>query len=150
MAELKGEFKVHWPIPTSEQRQQWERVTFDFKGYGSVNGNLRTTIKIAGNIYSILPIKTEGLVLDGVEILIKIPPVLKERLKTSERTHEAMEGDIIYRPQIPALSLFSDYFEIYEPVAKIGMIDRNDIPKLRKIVEEATSLMLVEVKKLEI
>lgn len=141
---------MHWPIPTTEQREQWKRLTFDFKGYDEIHGNLRTMATIPKAIYSILPLKTEGLVLDDVEILIKIPPVLKDRIKTEDRIHEAMEGDIVYRPHIPAISIFSDYFEIYEPVMKIGMIDRNDVPKLRKITAQAKSLMLVEIRKIEI
>ncbi len=137
---------MHWPIPTGEQREQWKRVIFKFNGYDEINGSLRTIIKLANTIYSTLPIKSEAIVLDGIEILIKLSPVLKERLKTSERTHEALEGDIIYRPQLPALSLFSDYHEIYEPVIKIGMIDRVDVVKLRKITSETKSVMLVEIK----
>lgn len=142
-------FKLHWPIPTGEQREQWKRVIFSFEGYEEIKGSLRTISKIASTIYSTLPYKSEALVMDEVEILIKLNPVLKERLRTSERIHEAMEGDIIYRPQLPAISIFADYYEIYEPVAKIGMIDRVDVVKLRKIAEEAKSLMLVEIKPIE-
>jgi len=140
---------MHWPIPTGEQREQWKRVIFSFKGFEEIKGSLRTVSKIAGTIYSMLPFKSEAIVLDGVEVLIKINPVLKERLRSSERIHETMEGDIIYRPQIPAISIFADYYEIYEPVTKIGMIDRIDVSKLRKMVEEANSVLLVEIDKLE-
>lgn len=141
-------------IPLTGVREQWKRIELDFKGYGSVKGSLRTIARrsisrIPNIIYSLLPFKTEALVLDDVEILIKIKPYLVERLKPSDRVHEASEGDIIYRPQIPAISIFADYYEIYEPVAKIGIVDRNDFDKLKQIAEAAKSLILVEIKRIE-
>jgi len=141
-------------LPITGIREQWKRIELDFKGYGAIRGSLRTIARrsisrIPNVIYSMLPLKTEAVVLEDVEILIKIKPYLLERLKPSDRVHEASEGDIIYRPQIPAISIFADYYEIYEPVAKIGIIDRNDFDKLREIAEAAKSVMLVEIKRIQ-
>ena len=141
-------------LPITGIREQWKRIELDFKGYGSIRGSLRTMARrsisrIPNVIYSMLPLKTEAIVLEDIEILIKIKPYLIERLKPSDRVHEASEGDIIYRPQIPAISIFADYYEIYEPVAKIGIIDRNDFDKLKEIAEAAKSVMLVEIKRIQ-
>lgn len=138
-------------IPMREPTERWSRVLFSFKGYEDIKGNLRTIKRglIATTFYSMLPIVKEAIVLDNVEILIKLDPVLTQKISYAERTHEALPGDIIYRPQLPSISIFADYYEIYEPVVKIGMVDRADLDKVRRIAENVKEVMLVKISRLE-
>ncbi|MCD6491808.1 MAG: cyclophilin-like fold protein [Candidatus Njordarchaeia archaeon] len=136
-----------WRTPTrpfDERMEKWSRIVFNFDGYGAIQGSLSQFYRSANVFISYLPVKLEGIVLDNVEILIQLPSVL--RTKISRRVHDANLGDIIYRPQIPAIGIIADHFEVYEPVERIGTINKQDLDMLIKIASEAKSVLLVDIK----
>jgi len=130
-----------------ERSHIWRRVVFEFKGYEPILGSIRDSPGPGRAISGSLPIISEAIVLDNIEILIKLSPTLKTRL--SRRFHTAEPGDIIYRPQIPALSIFADYYDIYEPVERIGTIMREEREKVSKIVMDAKSILFVRILRAE-
>jgi len=130
-----------------ERSHIWRRVIFEFKGFDVIHGSIRDSPGPGRAISGSLPIISEAIVLDNVEILIKLNPTLKTRL--NKRFHTAEPGDIIYRPQIPALSIFADYYDIYEPVERIGTITREDRKKVEEIVKNASSVLFVRILKAE-
>ncbi|MHA1616552.1 MAG: cyclophilin-like fold protein [Candidatus Njordarchaeales archaeon] len=125
----------------------WERIVFRFKNFGDLRGSIRITQTSPSSkfLHAVLPYSSEAIVLDGKEILIKLDPTLKTRI--GRRDHQAEIGDIIYRPQIPAVSIFADSAEIYEPVERIGIIERYDFPLLKEIVSKANSVLFVVIDK---
>ena len=134
-------------METRSRSATWERVVFKFKDFGDLHGSIRaaSTQFSTKFILAVLPYKSEAIVIDRKEILIKLDPTL--RTKINRRDHQATIGDIVYRPQIPAISIFAAPMEIYEPVEKIGIIERYDYPILEKIVHNATSLLFVLIER---
>ncbi|MHA1590805.1 MAG: cyclophilin-like fold protein [Candidatus Njordarchaeales archaeon] len=128
----------------------WERIVFRFRDLGELHGSIRVMQASPSSkfIYAVLPYKSEAIVLDEKEILIKLDPTLKTRI--NRRDHKVDIGDIVYRPQIPALSIFAEPMEIYEPIEKIGIIERYDFPLLRKIVLNAQSLLFVTIERAKV
>jgi len=128
-----------------EKGVQWERLAFIFDDKWIIRGSIKTKrdIETSKMILSELPIETEALVLDEAEILIKLPKTIKAIIR--RRVHSAEPGDIIYRPQIPAISIFADYMDIYEPVENIGTIDRRDIDKLIEFARNVKNVVFVEI-----
>ncbi len=129
--------------PFESSSQVWRRVIFLFKNFSPVQGSIRNSPGPGKAISGSLPIISEAIVLDNIEIMIKLPPTFKTRL--NKRFHTAEPGDIVYRPQIPALSIFADYFDVYEPVERIGTIMREDRDKINEIVKKATGLLFVKI-----
>ncbi|NIQ07896.1 MAG: hypothetical protein GWO20_19910 [Candidatus Korarchaeota archaeon] len=127
--------------------QKWNRVIFNF-GTGEseweVRGVLRSLRRMARAIFASLPIETEALSFDGREVLIRLDESLRGEFSKEDRIHRAEEGSIIYRPQLPALSLYSEYREIYEPVEKLGEIQRDSLESLQKVCSES-ALLYVEM-----
>ncbi len=144
-------------FPGVEQR--WWRVVFDFGEIGNFVGvlglmyeSLTPTIErssIVRKILASLPICTESVVFDEIELLIKLP--LRFKQKIFKRDHTIKRGEIIYRPHIPSISIFTDTSEIYEPVEKIGLIRKDDIPKFMEIVNKINNKasIYVEIRKYE-
>ncbi len=130
-----------------ERSHLWRRVIFRFDNKIIVRGSIRDAPGGGRAISGSLPIMSEAIVLDNVEIFIRLDPTLMTRI--SRRFHTAEPGDIIYRPQIPALSIFADYADIYEPVERIGMIDRLDLPKIEELSSNAKSILFVSIEKAE-
>lgn len=121
----------------------WRRVIFEFEQFSAIRGSIRDSPGAGKAITGSLPIISEAIVLDNIEILIKLNPTMKVRL--NRRFHTVEPGDIVYRPQLPALSIFSDFYDIYEPVERIGTIMREDFDKLEEIVENAKSILFVRI-----
>ena len=158
------------------ERPKWWRIILDFNEYGSIEASistlatgLTTTFQkscIAKKIYDALPIATEAIVIWDleeekeeksrkqtrvpVELLIKLPS--RFRQKILRRDHTVKPGDVVYRPHIPAISIFVKDFEIYEPIEKIGHVRRAYMPNLYDIVEKTKNLasIYVEIRKAEI
>ena len=122
-------------FPETQYRRVIRKVIFDFEEYGSLEAFLRYPSReyegsvtyeridrtsIIAKIYSALPLHTEAIVLDDVEILIKLPKYFRQKIY--RRDHIIYPGQVIYRPQIPAVSIAAGYFETYEPVEIIGEI----------------------------
>jgi len=129
--------------PFEDRSHVWRRVMFIFKNFDPVHGSIRDSPGPGRAISGSLPIISEAVVLDNIEIMIKLPPTFKTRL--NKRFHTVEPGDIVYRPQLPALSIFADYFDVYEPVERIGTIMREDRDKINEIVKNATGLLFVKI-----
>jgi len=129
--------------PFEERSHLWRRVIFEFKGFDMIYGSIRDAPEAGRAISGSLPIISEAIVLDDREIFIRLNPTLKTKLR--RRIHTAEPGDIIYRPQIPALSIFADYADIYEPVERIGTILKEEREKLENIVKNAKSILFVRI-----
>jgi len=131
--------------------RRWWRVLFDFGEYGSFIGvlglmyeSITPTIErssIVRKVVASLPLVSESIVFDDIELLIKLPQHFKQRV--FKRDHIIKRGEIVYRPHIPALSVFIDSCETYEPVEKIGLIRKDDIPKCAEIVNKIKNLASV-------
>lgn len=135
---------VSLTTPPFENRSHvWRRVIFIFKNFDSIRGSIKDSLSPGRAISGSLPIISEAIVLDNIEIMIKLPPTFKTQL--NKRFHTVEPGDIVYRPQLPALSIFADYFDIYEPVERIGTIIREDRDKINEIVKNATGLLFVKI-----
>ncbi len=144
-------------FPVGERR--WWRVLFDFGEYGSFTGmlglmyeSLSPTIErssIVRKVIASLPFSSESMVFDGVELLIKLPPHFRQKI--FKRDHVAKKGEIFYRPHIPAISIFADGYEVYEPIEKIGMVRKEDVDKFLDVVEKIKNLasVYVEIRKHE-
>ncbi len=138
---------------------KWWRVVFDFGEYGNFVGvlglvydSITPTIErssIVRKILASLPIQTESMVFDEIELLIKLPLRFKQRI--FKRDHIAKKGDIIYRPHIPSISIFTEQCEIYEPVEKIGLIRKDDVNKFVEITKQIADMasVYVEIRKYE-
>lgn len=132
--------------------QKWMRLVFNFysdKKAWRIRAGLRSLRRMARTIFSALPINAEALVFDDKEVLIKLDDSLQGNFSKEERTHEAEAGAIIYRPQLPALSLFGEYSEIYESVERIGKIWPDTLEKLQELCENVTSLLYLEMRSVE-
>lgn len=128
--------------------QKWNRVIFNFhtgEGKWQIKGVLRSLRRMARAIFASLPITVESMVFKEKEVFIRLDESLKGEFSKEDRVHRAEEGSIIYRPQIPALSLFSDYSEIYEPVEKLGEIQRDSLEELKDLCTNSASVMLTEM-----
>lgn len=128
--------------------RKWNRVIFNFKATDkewNVRGVLRSLRRMARAIFASLPIETEALVFEGNEVLIRLDDSLRGEFAKEDRTHRAEGGSIIYRPQLPALSLFSEYAEIYESVQKLGEIQRESLEKLKDMCENTDSILFTEM-----
>lgn len=144
-------------FPGVERR--WWRIVLDFGEYGSVTGvlglmyeTISATLQkasIVKKILATLPIAAEGVVLDDVELLIRLPERFKQTIY--KRDHIVKVGDIVYRPHVPALSIFSDGSELYEPVERIGFIRKEDVEKFLDIMDVIRNLasIYVEVRRYE-
>lgn len=118
-------------FPALETRKIW-KITFKFEDIGDLEGFLRfnyeTRSEIVENssiikkIVSTLPIIGEATILNQQEILIKLPPRFRQRI--FRRDHIIRPGQIVYRPHIPAISIFAKQTNLYEPVEIIGEIKR--------------------------
>lgn len=132
--------------------RKWRRLVFKFYSNGKtwrIRGGLRSLRRMARTIFSVLPIKAEALVFNKKEVLIKLEESLMGTFSKEDRTHEANAGAIIYRPQLPAISLFVEYSEIYEPVEQIGKIWSDTLDKLKELCESVTSPLYLEIRSAE-
>jgi len=142
------------------ERVLW-RVLFDFGEYGSFTAVLgfvyyerplsATVMKssVVKKIIASLPIASESLVLDDVELLVKLPTRFKQTIY--KRDHIIKRGDIVYRPHIPSISVFARSFETYEPVERIGLVRKDSLEKLAEIIEKIKSKasVYVEIRRYE-
>lgn len=133
-------------------------VVFEFDEYGTLEALLRyptgeyggsvtyeriERTSIISKIYSALPIQTEAIIFDNAEILIKLPRYYRQKIY--RRDHVVYPGQIIYRPQVPAISIIASPLEVYEPVEIIGEIktidkqeSREHTPKeIQELIEKA-------------
>ncbi|GEM_PF-4949939 len=144
-------------VPGTYYRRIIRKVVFDFDGYDTLEAFLRypageyggsvtyeriDRTSIISKIYSALPIHTEAIVLDNIEILIRLPRYFRQRIY--RRDHIAYPGQIIYRPQVPAISIVANHLETYEPVEIIGEVkiegkreSREEVPsEIQNLVEK--------------
>lgn len=144
-------------FPSTDRR--WWRVLLDFDEYGSVGAvlglmyeSVSSTLQrasIVKKILATLPLVAEAIVLDNVELLIRLPERFKQTIY--KRDHVIKMGDIVYRPHIPAVSIFSDGYELYEPVERIGFIRKEDVEKFLNIMDTIKNLasVYVEIRRYE-
>lgn len=138
-------------FPSTDRR--WWRILLDFDEYGSVGAvlglmyeSVSSTLQrasIVKKILATLPLVAEAVVLDDVELLIRLPERFKQTIY--KRDHIIKIGDIVYRPHIPAVSIFSDGSELYEPVERIGFIRKEDIEKFLDIMATIKDMASVYV-----
>lgn len=132
--------------------QKWRRLTFNFYTDGKtwrIRGGFRSLRRMARTIFSALPIDAEALVFNKKEILIRLEESLRGTFSKEDRTHEATAGDIIYRPQLPAISIFAESSEIYESVEQIGKIWSDTVEKLKELCETVSSPIYLEMRSAE-
>ncbi|MEM4533361.1 MAG: hypothetical protein QXJ52_01145 [Candidatus Korarchaeota archaeon] len=138
---------IRMVLPGVYFRRIIRSVVFDFDEHGILEALLRypageygesvtyeriERTSIISKIYSTLPIQTEAILLDDVEILIKLPRYYRQKIY--RRDHIAYPGQVIYRPQVPAISIAAGLLETYEPVEIIGEVKTVEKQESREYV----------------